>query len=70
MQIDLEAIVREVMRRLERELSADKPAVPAVDDAPASVVASKWVAGAERDSRPRSRCGPPNQIQHLLSCRS
>ena len=35
MQLDLEAIVREVLRRLEREFSADKPGAPTEADAPA-----------------------------------
>jgi hypothetical protein len=62
MQLDLEAIVREVMRRLERELSADKPAVPAVDDAPASLLPPKQVAGGERDPRRPATPEAPKQV--------
>jgi hypothetical protein len=33
-QFDLEAIVREVVRQLQRELRPSAPVAPAVDDAP------------------------------------
>ncbi|MCL4200979.1 MAG: hypothetical protein KJ000_00690 [Pirellulaceae bacterium] len=66
MQIDLEAIVREVMRRLERELAPG-------DHAPTSLLPPKsaggaerdsvWVAGAERDSRPAATPEVPKHVQ-------
>jgi hypothetical protein len=56
MQLDLEAIVREVMRRLECELA------PA-DHAPASLLPPKSAAGAERDSRPAETREVPKHVQ-------
>ena len=53
MQLDLEAIVREVMQRLQSELAAAEPAAATASDAPSP---------AKPDSRPATK-SLPNTLQ-------